>query len=801
MDLDPRFIVAPALQQLFRDKDTGLPLSGGKVFFYADAARTILKPVYELSSIPPNTAYQALPNPVILNSVGAFPEIIYYFPYNADGDLELYFIDVYSATDVFQFSVEAYPNVTAGTTGDIVDENFVSNGQFLLHNNIVAKNNNEAGEITEDVTDVAYGGWTFNTTVASGASDFVTFDRFDSYSTNPEGNPRYAIRVATTSPMTVLIKDLRLRFDNVNRFSSASQQFTFGFSGRDNNASTVPVNIRLIKNFGTGGSPSPQEDIDLGTINVGATYSNQNIVFIFGENTGKIIGTNDDDYIQLALRFPLDSSYSVSLTDFYLLVGDKSADTYPVTTDRQDKYEAIAGGITVPNYDGASIGLPVILTKSGLTYDTSVIGSLMWSFQTTRPFGFLPLDGAMYETSECNMQDGIPYSRIHSYLFDDTRGFPLFGTGLTYVTLIYPNSGDEAFLTTNQIGATGAVADGGTSTTFMFKRIHIGLASPGYSVSARMISSNGLAITYSEFGNVSNVTEVGFGRVVEPGTSGFTAERSQPGEEALASTTGVEGYAGTREIDNLFTIAATGLAGLYFTFRPFVSGTPTEFYVWFTVGGAGVDPSLGGTGIQVNLETADTAAQVAQKIMVALNGEEASNIIFVDGSTVPQSSYFTFDGTNSNDFYVWYNVDGGGTDPAVANRTGIEVDILSTDTTPEVAKKTQIAINSKFFALVDARGLFVRAKDDGSGNDPLADMRTTNIPGFFGDEVGTYQRDQVLSHFHRARDPNNEFGTFNTGGTTFQGGASLGFFTFSTRPEGAPDNTPRNISAMIYIRY
>ncbi len=48
----------------------------------------------------------------------------------------------------------------------------------------------------------------------------------------------------------------------------------------------------------------------------------------------------------------------------------------------------------------------------------------------------------------------------------------------------------------------------------------------------------------------------------------------------------------------------------------------------------------------------------------------------------------------STDYYVWYNIDGGSSDPAVAGRTGIAVHIATGDTAEQVAQKTQAAIDA-----------------------------------------------------------------------------------------------------------
>lgn len=52
-------------------------------------------------------------------------------------------------------------------------------------------------------------------------------------------------------------------------------------------------------------------------------------------------------------------------------------------------------------------------------------------------------------------------------------------------------------------------------------------------------------------------------------------------------------------------------------------------------------------------------------------------------------------------FYIWYNVDGGGTDPAIANATGIEIPLVSNDTAKIVATATYkySKLNNEFFYL------------------------------------------------------------------------------------------------------
>ena len=75
-----------------------------------------------------------------------------------------------------------------------------------------------------------------------------------------------------------------------------------------------------------------------------------------------------------------------------------------------------------------------------------------------------------------------------------------------------------------------------------------------------------------------------------------------------------------------------------------------------------------------------------------------------DTLTLPAGSTFTSSGPgnyfklytqgNSNQYYVWYNVSGGNTDPAPAGFTGVVVNITATSTAAQVASATETALAS-----------------------------------------------------------------------------------------------------------
>jgi len=74
--------------------------------------------------------------------------------------------------------------------------------------------------------------------------------------------------------------------------------------------------------------------------------------------------------------------------------------------------------------------------------------------------------------------------------------------------------------------------------------------------------------------------------------------------------------------------------------------------------------------------------------------QQDAHITCGDGGSLAASEYWTIaDGPTSptDNYYVWYTVDGAGTDPTPGG-TGIQVDVLSTDTAAQVAQKTAAAM-------------------------------------------------------------------------------------------------------------
>lgn len=142
----PLYFIQQPLQQVIHDKDDGSLLAGGRVEYYSDPQFNEPKDVYEVSNAPDGTYYFSNIGSVLtLSSIGSFVDIDgnnftpMLFPWTgtvlSPGQFEPYYIRVYSATNILQFTVTGYPynNFSiAGLTeegGDTVNQ--ITNPQFV----------------------------------------------------------------------------------------------------------------------------------------------------------------------------------------------------------------------------------------------------------------------------------------------------------------------------------------------------------------------------------------------------------------------------------------------------------------------------------------------------------------------------------------------------------------------------------------------------------------------------------------------------------------------------------------------
>lgn len=229
MAINPLYIPLFNIEEVILDKDTGLPLAAGVVKFYRDSQPLTPKPVYQISGTSGNYTFVCLGPELTLGLSGTFvnsdgdPIVPYAYPYDANGDLDLYYVTVESAGGVAQFVRKAVPYVdTGGITPSerTSTENEISNPQFV---EMIISDGVNVIDVTgtNTVTQVAPG-WDIITT----GTGTLTLERLEPTSSGVVTNPPYALRIEASSGLGASFT-LRQRFLNTpsifrNNFASAS---------------------------------------------------------------------------------------------------------------------------------------------------------------------------------------------------------------------------------------------------------------------------------------------------------------------------------------------------------------------------------------------------------------------------------------------------------------------------------------------------------------------------------------------------------------------------------------------------
>ncbi|MHB8603586.1 MAG: hypothetical protein ACYC9R_13205, partial [Nitrosotalea sp.] len=761
MSLNPNYMIAPSVQEYFVDKDTGLPLSGGFVYYYSDVNRSTLKPIYTLTGTPGNYQYSQIPNPNILSGVGTTTDVSgndvlpYYYPFDANGNVELYYIVVTNSLGVLQFTRQGWPNFTEESVVGTDITNFIPNGQFLSHTNFPGNLNLspaiKAGQVINNSTGIyfiAQGGWTFERSATSAAIDLVTFPINPNVQSTPSQSPRYSLEVKCTSPDPAEpFKYIGIRFNDVNKFVNSADTYTLFFNAISNNSSSLSnVNLLLRHNYGTGGTPSPTDTNPLITspnpITITTTSTNFYNSFTFPIPPGSSIGTNRDDFVEIIISLPATQSLDVIFNDFALVlgaVGSAGLAEFPPQTNADMLARGVAGWMPQPNPDGSDLYLPLRLTASGMSWDHSEIGDIIadnqlatYTNSISTISNRLLCDGNTYLTAGYSPL-GIPYSRLQSVIFNNNTNawMPRWGTGSKFVSSFIINSGTQyMFLGLNTTATPSSInfpANGTTSPGFTFTPVRSNTIGTGYEA----FPASGTRIQM--IGTVANTIVTTVPADVNTNI-GFQVVKNIIGTFSQFSL----------YLDN---VVVANLASKYFTF----SSTNTNYYVWFKVDGTGTDPAPGGrTGIEIDILSSYTKTDLNRAICFALNGGYLAQITCVGGSSIPANAWFSFGASNSGNvsYYVWYSQNGTGTDPKPGGYLlGIPVSYTISDSAQTIVQSTIKAINSTYFATPPLQGVFLR------GYDPLGNWdRDIRFNYDFRVEdssaLGSFQNDSEVLHTH-----------------------------------------------------
>lgn len=852
LGLDPRFVLLNPIQEMITDKDTGMPLSGGIVTFYEQNSQTVLKPVYTLSGNGPfsDASYIELPNPMILSAIGTFVDdngndiVPYLFPYDGTpttttNTVDLYYITVYSAAGVFQFARQGWPNITGNSPTPPVTinsfDNFIPNGQFLLHNNVPSWMGNNfivnqlpapttqlnvqvpaQGGSAADVTPIAQGGWTFQVPhdTGSGSKNSISYT-LNPISSNPDvtADPRFLINVSTTVPVpSETFKDLCITFNDVNKFSTNTTQpnYTFSFQGNVTGGSgPVTVQIRTLKWFGTGGSPTTPTDTPFGggsvVINANQVY---NVQGNFGTNAGDIVGSNNDDYVQVVIRFPSNQIFNVQLSDFVLTAGNLVLSAFPQTTNAQFIAPSTAGLLPTPNPDGSSMYLPIKLGPEGFVYDTAEIGNIVaktnvatFTNSISTVSNELLCDGAQYKKTEYSSL-GIPYSRLANAIYDSTSGAYRWGSGVNWVnTYISTGLNTQLIIITNKALSVGAPSDsaGATATGFTFNLN----GNPGVSP---------VTFNYKAYSNASHIATAistfSTGTHLALSFADFNTGMTFANIGNPLST--ISYYASQITASAASALANGSSSGKYFTF----SNESIDYYFWFFVTDEKDPGPPGKVGIECKLTATMSAADVAAVIASRLSSFQENPITVTGQPTGGAGSYWTFN-PNGVPTAVWYQINGAGNAPGGFGANNVMVALTGAETAAQVASKTQIAMNQSYFSTPNLQNMFLRGTGAAASSiwgDIDQNTRFALDSMLASTGIGTFELTQVFNHNHNLAGGNaipDQVISYGGGTTpnlptlpsTSHGAAVIWNLTGNTTLTGGSESRPGNMYVTWAIKY
>lgn len=392
---NPYIVESPSLENLFRDKDSGLPLANGVVTWYSDSNRTVLKDIYQQVRQPDGAyTYVTLPNPLTLSSIGTYSDNdgndinVYLWPYigtptdTVPGESEKYYIEVYSAAppignSSLQFTRENWPPNSSATSNpsDFFEGggNQISNPQFVEVNFVPDTGTTTyTFSVSGSQSTLIAPDWYIDTN----GTGTVIVEQIDDVDASATSNPAYSLYVDSTA-----ITSLTLRQRILNSPRLFSTNFVCGsIQAASNDASPVTLNMSF--SVSSGGAPI---EFFSDTTNADGTFKTLT-------GTKQISNLNSDPsdtgYVDITIEIP--PARKVQITSVQIVQVENNQSIIPFiqeSTPRQidhlyhDAYPIVPVGAII---DHAGFGTPAhYLLCDGTAYSRITYQQLFRALTTT----------------------------------------------------------------------------------------------------------------------------------------------------------------------------------------------------------------------------------------------------------------------------------------------------------------------------------------------------------------------------------------------------------------------------------
>ena len=144
----------------------------------------------------------------------------------------------------------------------------------------------------------------------SGSTKVASRQTFTLGQTDVPGNPTYFARTVVTQAGSPAITDYIIKRQNIEGVKTLSGQMaTLSFWAKCD--SSKNISVEFSQSFGTGGSPSSQvNSIGVTTFAITSTWKYFTTTVLLPSVSGKTIGSNNDDYLQINMWLSAGSSYN-----------------------------------------------------------------------------------------------------------------------------------------------------------------------------------------------------------------------------------------------------------------------------------------------------------------------------------------------------------------------------------------------------------------------------------------------------------------------------------------------------------